>query len=80
MLGDRLNSCLILARAACPHQAQMARAYLIPQLMRAVELACVQQTCTDCKLFKQLERVPSLPALSTQILLTRGAELSLTSD
>jgi len=50
----------------------MARAHLIPQLMRAVELAFLQQTCGDCKLFKRLERVASLPALSTQVSLTRG--------
>jgi hypothetical protein len=72
MLGDRLNSCLLLARAMCPHQAQMSRAYLIPQLMRAVELESLEQACVHCKLFKALERAASLPALSTQVLLTRG--------
>jgi PilZ domain len=72
MLGDRFNSCLLLARATCPHQAQMSRAHLIPQLLRAVELAFLQQTCMECKLFEQIERAVSLPALSTQVSLMRG--------
>jgi hypothetical protein len=72
MLGDRLNSCLLLDTATCPHQAQMSRAYLIPQLMRPVELECLEQACVHCKLFKRLERVVSLPAISTEVSLTRG--------
>lgn len=77
MFGDRLNSCLLLARATCPHQAQMSRAHLIPQLVRAVELAFLQQACMECKLFKRLERVVSLPALSTKVSLTRGPSRAL---
>jgi len=80
MLGDRLNSCLLFTRATCPRQAPMERAYLIPQLMSAVKLTFLQQTCMDCKLFKPRQRVLSLSALSTWVSPTRGAELSLKSD
>ena len=50
----------------------MERAYLIPQLMSAVQLTFLQQTCMNCKLFKQRQRVLSLSALSTQVALTHG--------
>ena len=72
MLEHRLNSCLLLATGECPYQMQMARAYLIPQLMTTVQLTFFKQTCMNCNLFQQIQRSPYLPAPSTQVSSMRG--------
>jgi len=66
MFDDRLNSCLLLAMGKCPSQMQMARAYLIPQLMITAQLTFCEQTCMNCNLFKQIQRPLYLPALAAR--------------
>jgi hypothetical protein len=66
MLEHRLNSCLLLAVGKCPYQMQMARAYLIPQLMITAQLTFCQQTCMNCSLFEQIQRPLYLPALAAR--------------
>jgi len=72
MFADRLNSCLLLATGECPCQMQMARVYLIPQLMTTLQLTLLEQTCMNCNLFRQIQRSLYLPPLSTQVSRTRG--------
>jgi len=53
VLNDRLNSCLTLRRLMCPHIEEMARVYLVSQLLSSQELVESEQKCTSCMLFVQ---------------------------
>ncbi|MBW1982902.1 MAG: hypothetical protein JRJ12_17000 [Deltaproteobacteria bacterium] len=53
MLDERLNSCLVLRRFMCPHKEEMARVYVIAQILSAEQLADSKEKCNRCGLFER---------------------------
>jgi hypothetical protein len=49
MVDDRLNSCGRFRRGQCRHQDEMARLYLIPQVLDPKRLGEYQKTCLSCR-------------------------------
>jgi hypothetical protein len=73
MFDHRLNSCAVLATGKCPHQANMERAYLVPQLLSPLQLLSFQGTCLDCNYFHDRQCILLLPALSNQVRSMTGS-------
>jgi hypothetical protein len=49
MVDDRLNSCSRFREGHCHHQDDMARLYLIPQLLEPGRLVEYEKTCCSCR-------------------------------
>ena len=49
MVDDRLNSCGRFRRGQCRHQNDMARLYLIPQILDPKRLVEYEKTCSSCR-------------------------------
>jgi len=49
MVDDRLNSCGRFREGQCQRQDDMARLYLIPQVLEPRRLAEYEKTCSSCR-------------------------------
>jgi hypothetical protein len=48
---NRINSCQLFSESRCPHQTEMERLYLIPQLLDADKIEAYENTCYPCALY-----------------------------
>jgi len=49
MVDDRLNSCARFREGQCRHQDDMARLYLVPQILGHKTLVEYERTCFNCR-------------------------------
>ena len=56
LLSSRLKYCKLLEKQRCPHQKEIERAYLIPQLLDSAQLREYKSLCLFCSEGKQERR------------------------
>ena len=47
-LDDRIRNCTLFYTEKCPHQLEMERFYLIPQLLTPKQLLNYENMCCEC--------------------------------
>ena len=76
MTDQRINSCLTFYQGKCPHLTMMAKFYLFPQILNAIDIELAEGNCLDCKQYIDRRVLSTKSALEVETLHQRRTTIA----